>query len=104
MTIEKKNMSDIGRRIERIRELKGIKQETLASSLGVSQQTISRIERSDTVDEEKLEKIAEALGVSTEAIKNFDENAAIVNIQNNHEGANSGSGTIGNNLNYYHCH
>jgi len=32
----------IGRKISRIRELRGMKQETLAIELGVSQQTVSK--------------------------------------------------------------
>lgn len=67
----------IGRNISRIRELRGMKQEALAITLGVSQQTISNIENSATVEEEKLKQIAEALGVSSEAIKSFSEEAAI---------------------------
>lgn len=72
-----KASTGIGRRIERLRELRGMKQDALASILGVSQQTISRIEKSDTLDEEKLEQIAKALDVSVEAIKNFDIETAI---------------------------
>jgi len=34
----------IGRKISRIRELRGMKQETLASELGISQQAVSKIE------------------------------------------------------------
>lgn len=65
----------IGRNISRIRELKGIKQEALAFAIGMSQQTVSSIEGSETVDEQKLQAIAEALEVSVEAIKSFsDEN------------------------------
>ncbi|MCC8409071.1 helix-turn-helix domain-containing protein [Mucilaginibacter sp. UR6-1] len=67
----------IGRKIARIRELKGIKQEALAIDLGVSQQTISNIEKSDKIEEEVLEKIAKALGVPADAIKNFSEEAVI---------------------------
>ena len=63
----------IGRNISRIRELKGMKQEALAIAIGVSQQSVSNIEASETVDEEKLNMIAEVLGVSAEAIKNFSE-------------------------------
>lgn len=76
---------NIGRKIERIRELRGIKQETLATALGVTQQTISKIERSKKVDEEKLEKIAEILGVTADTIKNFNEDAVLNLIQNNNE-------------------
>lgn len=72
----------IGRNISRIRELRQMKQEALAQAIGVSQQTISTIENSESVDEDKLQQIAEALGVSAEAIKNFSEDA-VLNIINN---------------------
>lgn len=51
----------IGRNISRIRELKDMKQESLAQALGISQQTISNIEKSETVDEQKLLEIAEII-------------------------------------------
>ena len=63
----------IGRKISRIRELKDMKQEALADALGISQQTVSAIENSETIDDKKLLEIAKALGVSTEAIENFTE-------------------------------
>lgn len=72
----------IGRNISRIRELREMKQEALAMAIGVSQQTISSIENSETVEEEKLAQIAKALGVSAEAIKNFNEDS-LINIINN---------------------
>ena len=67
----------IGRKICRIRELRRMKQETLAEELGISQQSVSALEQSETVEQEKLEKIAKALGVSKEAIEKFDEEMAI---------------------------
>lgn len=72
----------IGRNISRIRELRQMKQEALAQAIGVSQQTISAIENSESVDEEKLELIAGALGVTVEAIRNFSDDA-VLNIINN---------------------
>lgn len=72
----------IGRNISRLRELRGIKQDALAFAIGVSQQTISNIENSETVDEDKLQLIATELGVSVEAIKNFSEEN-VVNYFNN---------------------
>jgi transcriptional regulator with XRE-family HTH domain len=75
----------IGRKISRIRELRGMKQETLASELGISQQAVSRIEQSENVESEALEKIASVLGVSAEAIKNYSDEAVIHNIQNNYD-------------------
>lgn len=35
----------IGRKIARIRELRGMKQETLAEKLGISQQSVSHLEQ-----------------------------------------------------------
>ncbi|KRD58260.1 transcriptional regulator [Flavobacterium sp. Root935] len=67
----------IGRNISRIRELKDMKQEALAQALGMSQQAISVIENSETVDEQKLIEIAKALEVSVEAIKNFSDEGVV---------------------------
>ena len=79
----------IGRKISKIRELKGMKQESLANILGVSQQSISKIEQSQEVEDLVLDKIANALGITSDAIKNFSEDAAIYNIQNNYDGSSS---------------
>lgn len=75
--------SHLGRKISRIRELRGIKQEYLAMELGVSQQTISRMESSETVEDELLEKVAKVLGVPVEGIKNFSEENVLNIISNN---------------------
>ncbi|AYN68814.1 XRE family transcriptional regulator [Euzebyella marina] len=72
----------IGRKISRIRELRGMKQETLAEQLGISQQAISNIENSEKVEDVKLEEIASILGVTKEGIENFSEEA-VFNIINN---------------------
>ena len=75
----------IGRKISRIRELRGMKQEALALELGISQQAISKLEQSEKIEEEVLEKIAKALGVNSEAIRNYDDEKLIQNIQNNYD-------------------
>lgn len=78
----------IGRKIARIRELKGIKQESLAIDLGVTQQTVSNIEKSEKIEDEVLEKIAKALGVPAKAIENFSDEAVIniiASTVNNHD-------------------
>ena len=91
----------IGRNISRIRELRGMKQETLAIAIGVSQQSVSNIEASETIDEEKLQAIAEVLGVSTEAIKNYSDETVLNNIQNNYEGSVINSGpTVNHNCTF----
>ena len=61
-----------------------------AFAIGVTQQTVSNIEGSETIDEEKLDAIAEVLGVSAEAIKNYTDEAVfniIGNTVNNHDNA-----------------
>lgn len=88
-TTTKPTNTHIGRKISRIRELRGIKQETLATEMGVSQQTISRLEQSENIDDATLTKIAGVLGVSAEAVKNYSDEAVIYNIQNNYEGSAS---------------
>jgi transcriptional regulator with XRE-family HTH domain len=76
-TSEKPTNQHIGRKISRIRELRGIKQEDLATQLGVSQKTVSRMEQSEVIEDDVLENIAKILGVTTDAIKNFSEEAVI---------------------------
>jgi transcriptional regulator with XRE-family HTH domain len=73
---------NIGRNISRIRELRGMKQGALADAIGTSQQTISSIETSETVDFDKLVQIAKALGVTVEGIENFTEES-VFNFFNN---------------------
>lgn len=80
----------IGRNISRIREMKDMKQEALAQAMGTTQQTISVMENSETINEEKLIEVAKALGVSVEAIKNYNEEAVfniIGNTVTNHDNA-----------------
>ena len=76
-TPTKSNKIHIGRKISRIREIRGIKQDYLAVELGVSQQTISKIEQSEEVEDSTLEKIATVLGVTVEGIKNFSEEGIV---------------------------
>ncbi|PAW93916.1 transcriptional regulator [Mucilaginibacter sp. MD40] len=94
-TSAKPSNNHIGRKIGRIREMRGIKQDTLATELGISQQAISRIEQSETIEDEVLEKIAKILGVTTEAIKNFTEEAVVNYFNNTFHGSNHGP--------FYHC-
>ncbi|WP_375587221.1 helix-turn-helix domain-containing protein [Flagellimonas aurea] len=88
-TVKKNN--HIGRKIGRIRELRGMKQETLAEMLGVSQQSVSKIEQSETLDKERLEAVAKALGVTPEAIHNFSEELAINYFNNFYDNSFSNS-------------
>jgi len=91
----------IGRKISRIRELRGMKQEALAQLMGVSQQAISKIEQSADVEDLALEKIAQALGVTAEAIRGFTEEAVFNIISNTFHNTSSDNSTlITSSLNY----
>jgi len=74
----------IGRKISRIRELRGMKQEALAAELGISQQAVSKIEQSEKIEDDVLEKIAKSLGVTSEGIKKFNDEAVFNIIGNNY--------------------
>ena len=92
----------MGKNIARIREIKGMKQETLAAELGISQQAVSQLEQKETMDKEKLEEVAQALGVTPEAIRAFNEDAAFTFINSNafHDNSALNTFTSGNNQNY----
>jgi transcriptional regulator with XRE-family HTH domain len=79
-----------GRNVKRIREMLGIKQDALATSLGLSQQAISQLEQKEVLDKAALQKVSKALGVSEEVIENFNDEAAVnivANTINNHDQA-----------------
>ncbi|MDN3585682.1 helix-turn-helix transcriptional regulator [Pedobacter aquatilis] len=100
-TPEKNTRMHLGRKISRIRELRGMKQEALANELGISQQAISKLEQSEDIEDSTLDKVAQALGVTAEAIKNYSDEAVINNIQNNYDSSVVNSGpTVNNNCTF----
>lgn len=100
-TSSKPQAKHIGRKISRIRELRGMKQDALAAELGISQQAISKIEQSETVEEEILKRVARVLGVSVEAIENFSEEAVFNIISNTfHNNSHDNSSLISSAMNY----
>lgn len=81
-----------GWKVKRIREILGVKQETLAGDLGISRQALSGLEQKEALDAEMLEKIAAALKVPAEAIRNFDDEKAlniVCNTFNSHDHSSS---------------
>lgn len=90
--------SHLGKKISRLREMRDIKQETLADSLGISQQAVSKLEQSENIEDTTLDRVAKALGVTADTIRNFDEEKTIMNIQNNYDSASNNSGPN------YNCH
>ena len=94
-----------GRNVKRFREMLGIKQDALAFELGDdwNQQKISLLEQKEIIDNGLLQQISAALKIPVEAIKNFDEETALVNIQNNYEGANHGVTNVAAYQKYEQC-
>jgi transcriptional regulator with XRE-family HTH domain len=76
-----------GRNVKRFREMLGIKQEGLAYELGEdwNQKRVSLLEQKETIEQDILDQVAKILKVPADAIKNFDEETAINNIQNNYD-------------------
>jgi len=100
-TSEKTNRMHLGRKISRIRELRGMKQEALATELGISQQAISKLEQSEEVEDSTLEKIANVLGVTPQAIKEYSDEAVFNIISNTFHNTSSDNSTlIASSLNY----
>lgn len=92
----------IGRKIGRIRELRGMKQETMAEELGISQQAVSKLEQSVEIEDERLEEIAKVLGVTKEGIENFSEEAVFNIINNTYNNTSSDNSTlIASSVNYH---
>lgn len=75
---------------------KGIKQEALASDLGMSQQNISRLESQKVLDDLMLERIAKVLQVPVEELKTLEEPSNIFIEKNNTYTEN---GTVNDNEN-----
>ena len=91
----------IGPKICRIREMRGMKQGVLATALGVSQQTVSNMERSAEIEAGLLAQVAEILGVTPEAIENFSEEAVFSIINNTFNNTSSDNSTlIASSVNY----
>lgn len=82
-TMEKPVKKHVGQNLQRVRVYLGVKQDALASELNMSQQTVSKIEQQEEIEDDLLKQIADALGVSPELIKNFDLERAVYNINHN---------------------
>ena len=53
----------IGKKIERIRLLRGMTQTDLGEFLGITKQSVSKMERSQHIDEDKLKQVLAVLGI-----------------------------------------
>ncbi|KAF5079328.1 helix-turn-helix domain-containing protein [Petrimonas sulfuriphila] len=96
----------IGRKIERVRRLRGMTQADLGDILGVTKQAVSKMEQTEKMDDGKLKQVAEALGVTEEGLKNFTEETVLYCTNNFYENCHVSASNIGpistvENLNHF---
>ncbi len=91
------NMLHMGRKIERVRRLRGLTQTELGDALGITKQAVSKMEQTEQVDDERLKQIANALGVTEDGLKNFHEERVIYNTNNFYENCGVTSNAISGN-------
>ena len=79
-----------GKNVKRLREICGMKQETLAIQMNLTQQAISQLEQKEVLDPKQIEEIAKILKVSPDIIKYMTDDAAnnFINTFNDHSGFN----------------
>lgn len=95
-TIDRVRIHHLGRKIERVRRLRGMSQTELGQLLGITKQAVSKIEQNETIDDERLDQIASALGVTVDGLKEYNEETILYNTNNFYE--NCGVKTaVGNN-------
>lgn len=84
-----------GANVSKIRRYEGVKQESLAEELGVSQQFVSWLEQQREIGKDYLVKIAAILKVAPEVIENMEETPISVVIENNNFENGSNNSGIG---------
>lgn len=98
-TLYSTNAAHIGRKIERVRRLRGFSQTDLGDKLGISKQAVSKLEQKEKLDDEKIRKVADALDVTEEGLKNFHEERVLYNTINFYDSSGvSASGICSNNI------
>lgn len=84
------NSAHVGRKIERVRILRGFTQSELGERLGgISKQAISKLEQTEIIDDERIEEVAKALGVTATGLKKFNEESVLYATANFYEGSHS---------------
>lgn len=96
-TVNYSNMLHTGRKIERIRRLRGMTQTELGNALKITKQAVSKMEQTEQIDEQRLKFVAEALGVTEDGLKNFQEERVIYNTNNFYENCGVTSASISGN-------
>lgn len=88
------NMLHLGRKIERVRRLRGMTQTELGEALGISKQAVSKMEQAEKIESDKIKEVAEALGVTEDGLRGYNEERVLYNIINFYEGSGVSSSSI----------
>ncbi|HMO60728.1 MAG: helix-turn-helix transcriptional regulator [Lacibacter sp.] len=91
------NMLHMGRKIERVRRLRGMTQTELGDALGITKQAVSKMEQTEQIDDDRLKQIAEALGVTEDGLKKFNEETVLYNTINFYENCGVKTSAVSNN-------
>lgn len=91
------NSVHLGRKIERVRHLRGMTQAELGELLGVTKQAISKMEQTEKLNDERLEEVASALGVTVEGLKRYNEETVLYNTNNSYENCCVSTSGVGSN-------
>lgn len=86
----------LGRKIERVRRLRGMTQTELGDLLRITKQAVSKMEQAEKFDDERLKEIASALGVTVEGLKKYNEETVLYNTNNGYK--NIGATTSTHNI------
>ena len=95
-TTDYTNMLHIGRKIERVRRLRGMTQTELGDALGISKQAVSKMEQTEQMDDERIKDISKALGVTEEGLKKFNEETVLYNTINFYENCGVSTSAVSN--------
>lgn len=90
------NMLHMGRKIERVRRLRGMSQTELGEILGITKQAVSKIEQTEKFDSDRVKAIAEALGVTEDGLKKFNEETVLYNTMNFYENCGVNTNAVSN--------
>jgi transcriptional regulator with XRE-family HTH domain len=86
----------LGHKIRKMRELRNLTQEYVATRLGISQSNYARMESNDvSIPDKRLAELSEILQTTPEAIRNFDE-TIVFNITQGDYGSAGQNVTVNN--------
>ena len=88
-----------GHAIKRYRSTLGIKQEALASDMGISQALVSFYEQKKVIEDDVINKFAKALNIAPEFIKELEEDPVTIIIEN----SSVDKGSIVAHVNNFNC-